>query len=109
MEHRERRDQGGALMSTVDPKHITFMPRTIDALLGRGSCVNVKSFSASDLRWANKGLYRSVQLSQFTLRVGAAKRGSHFITRLEAHDIDAGHWALFGRPADHIAELAHAA
>lgn len=27
-------------------KQITFIPRTIDTILGRGSCVNVKSFTA---------------------------------------------------------------
>lgn len=30
----------------MQAKHITFMPRTIDEVIGRGSCVNVRSFMA---------------------------------------------------------------
>lgn len=54
----------------------------------------------ADVRWTHirDGLARSLELSQFTLRAGAASRGSHFITRGEARDLDAGHWALCGRP-----------
>lgn len=54
----------------------------------------------ANIRWTliREGLARSLELAQFTLRTGAAKRGSAFITRGEARDLDAGHWALLGRP-----------
>lgn len=54
----------------------------------------------ADVRWSaiRLGLAHSVQMSHFTLRTGAERRGSAFVPKAyTAHDANACGVALFGR------------